>query len=90
MQNISRTELDQEIRLQKLATKLATSSAGVSDTEVADYIEKNKTYLPQDQTKEQLKTTVRTQLTRQKEQQAVTQWLDKARQEAKVNITAKF
>ncbi|MEI6533576.1 MAG: SurA N-terminal domain-containing protein [Candidatus Roizmanbacteria bacterium] len=90
MQNISRAELDQEIRLQKLATKLATSSAGVTDAEVADYIEKNKSYLPQDQTEEQLKVTVRTQLTRQKEQQAVTQWLDKARQSAKIEITTKF
>lgn len=84
MKGLTRNDLKKLIRLDKLVGKIVGRDVKVSDKEVADYIEKNKELLPQDQTEEQLKQTALDTLKQQKLSEKVQTWLESVQNKAKI------
>lgn len=89
-QNMTRTDLKKLVRLDKLVSKMAGSKVQVSDKDVQDYIDKNKDTLPQNQTDQQLKASVKTQLSQQKLNEAVQTWLAGLQKNAHVTYFVQY
>jgi len=83
-QGMSRNDLRKLVRLDKLVQKMAGKNIKVTDKEVADYIDKNKDTLPQNQTEAQLKASVKNSLTQQKLNTQVQSWLADLQNKAKI------
>ncbi len=90
MQNLKKEDLRKLIRLDKLVGKMVGKSIKISDKEVADYIEKNKESLPQDQTEVQLKKTVTENLRQQQLNQKVQTWLADLQKKAKIQYFVQY
>lgn len=84
MQGMTRSDLEEQIRNQKLVEKILGDQISVSDKEVNDYIEKNKSSLPSTGDEKTLKDQVRNQLKQQKLSDKFNTWLADA--EKKANI----
>ena len=84
LQGMTRQDLRKLIRLDKLVGKLVGKDIKVTDQEVADYIEKNKELLPQNQDENSLKATVREQIKQQKLNDKVRTWLAEVQKNAKI------
>lgn len=89
-QGVTRTELEQQIRIQKLVEKLLADKIVVADDEITKYIADNKASLPADTSDEQLRTDVEDQLKQQKLQQNVQTWLEELRTAAKIQYFVKY
>ncbi|MGH7246097.1 MAG: hypothetical protein ACREGI_04130, partial [Candidatus Levyibacteriota bacterium] len=63
---MTRQQLTDQVRIQKLLEKMFANDIKVSDKEVDDYIAKNKDTLPQNQSDAQTRSQVTTQLQQQK------------------------
>ncbi|HET9947013.1 MAG TPA: SurA N-terminal domain-containing protein [Patescibacteria group bacterium] len=63
---MSKSDFDEQIKLQKLMQKLLGNDIKVSDKDVQDYIDKNKDSLPAGESDAQIQATVRQQLAQQK------------------------
>lgn len=84
MQGMSKKDLEDQIRVQKLIEKLVPQSKEVTDKETQDYYEKNKSSYPEGTTYEQLKDTIKTQLNQEKQSKAYQDLLQKLQNEAKI------
>lgn len=84
MQGMSKKDLEDQIRVQKLIEKLVPQSKEVTDKETQDYYEKNKSSYPEGTTYEQLKDTIKTQLSQEKQSKAYQDLLQKLQNEAKI------
>jgi len=89
-QGINREDLRRLIRLDKLVGKMVGKDIKISDKEIADYIEKNKESLPQDQSEEQLKKTVSSQLKQQALSAKVQSWLAGLQSKAKIQYFVQY
>jgi len=84
MQGMTREDLRRLIRLDKLVGKIVGKDIKVSDSEINDYITKNKDLLPKDQTEEQLKKVVSEEIRQQKLNQKVQTWLASLKASARI------
>ncbi|RJR26996.1 hypothetical protein C4561_04440 [candidate division WWE3 bacterium] len=89
-QNVSKTQLIEEIVLNKKLEKMVEGSVNVSDEEVTAYLEQNKETLPPNSDEETLKEQVRTSLRQQKLTQSVQDLLTTLRENAKINYYVTF
>lgn len=82
-QGMTQDDLRRLIRLDKLVSKMVGKNVNVSDKEIADYIDKNKSNLPtsDDAT---LKKQVKAQLTQQKTNEKVRTWLTEVQKQANI------
>lgn len=85
IQNLTREQVAEQIRLQKLVEKMAVNDVTVSDEEVATYIEGNKEFMPKEMKEDELKTAVREQLQQQKNNEKIQTWLDSLYKNAKID-----
>ena len=83
-QGMSLDELKEQIRMQKIVEKLAAGNVVTTDEEVQEYLEKNKDFLPEDATQEELKITVKNQLEQQKQNEQVQTWIQALQEKAKI------
>ncbi len=83
-QGLTRPELEEQLRIQKMIEKLFSKDAVVSDAEVDAYIEENKDALPTDQEESALKTTIKEQLKQQKLTTKFQTWLEELQKQAKI------
>ena len=90
MEGINRDDLRKLLRLNKLIEKMVGKDIKISDKEIADYIEKNKDSLPQDQTEEQLKQTVSKELRQQALNQKLQKWLADLQGKAKIQYFVQY
>lgn len=81
---MTRADLSEQIKLQKLVEKMTKNDLQVSDQEVNEYLEKNKNTLPQNADKEQIKTQVREQLKEQKLNEKIQSFIQSLRDQAKI------
>ena len=81
---MTKSDLEDQIRLQSLLDKLLADEIKVSDKEVQDYIDKNKDSLPQGQSDSQLKATVKQQLQQEKLTTAAQTLVQKLQQQAHI------
>ncbi len=90
MQGMTEQSLRDQIRIQKLIEKMLGSQITVTDKEVNDYISKNKSTLPQNQSQSQLKSTVRSQLKQQKLNEKFQTWLADLKKQANIQYFVNF
>lgn len=89
-QNITRVNLERDIRLRKLAEKLVADKVTISDEEIATYIEENKQFMPPAESDDALKEQVRTMISQQKFSTAFQEWLTAAKAEANISYWKEY
>ncbi len=90
MQGISREDLKEQIRIQKIAEKIVGKDIEVTDEEVENYFEENKDSFPEDAEEEELKKNIRQQLEQQKLGEGINSWITSLRDSAKINYLKEF
>lgn len=88
-QGLTRADLEDQIKLQKIVTKLA-GNITVSDKEIDDYIAKNKDSLNQATDQAKLRDDVKAQLIAQKTQSKIQSIVQNLQQKAKIIYFVKF
>ena len=83
-QGMSLDELKEQMKMQKIVEKLAAGNVVTTDEEVQEYIEKNKDFLPEGATPEELVITVKGQLEQQKKNEQVQSWIQALQEKAKI------
>lgn len=89
-QGMSKNELKQQIKLQKIVEKIVGKDITVTEKEIDDYIKNNESQLPQNETQEQIRAQVSEQLRQQKISEKVNVWVEDLRSSAKINYFVKF
>ena len=90
LQGWTREQVRKDIRLNKLVTKMVGKDVKITDKEINDYIETNKDSLPQGQTDDQLRKTVKDQLTQQALGTKVQAWLAELQKKAKIQYFVSY
>jgi len=90
LQGLTQDDLRKLIRVDKLVNKMVGSSVTVSSKDVDAYIEKNKDSLPQNQTDEQLRASVTSQLKKQALSAKVQAFLAKLQSKAKIQYFVQY
>ncbi len=90
MQGMTRNDLRQVIRLNKLVTKIVGNNVTVSDAEVSSYLDKNKDLLPQGESEDQMKATAIQQIKQQKLNTKIQTWLDSLQTKAKITYFVQY
>lgn len=90
LQGITKAQLEEQIRLQKLIEKILSKTVSVSDKEVTDYIASNSATMPKDIKPEDANTQAREALTQEKMQEKFTPWLEALRTKAKINYFVSY
>lgn len=84
-QGMAKTDLVEEIRIQKLVEKILAKEIQVSDKEIAEYMDKNKETLSQGTDSAVLGESVKKQLEQEKLSEKFQAWMDSLQKKAKIN-----
>lgn len=90
LQGMSRHDLIEQIKIQKIAEKIAGQDINITDQEVDDYLEENKSFFPEEAEEEEIKATAKQQLEEQAMSQKLQSWLESLREEAKIHYFLKW
>ena len=90
LQGLTRKDFVQQIKIQKIIEKIFAKDTKVTDKEVADYIEKNKSTFPADMKQEDVKTGVFKQLEQQKLSTLVQPWIADIQKKAQIQYFVSF
>jgi len=90
MQGISREDLEEQIRMQKTAEKIAVGDLEVTDEEVENYFTENQDSFPEDAEAEEIKKNIRQQLEQQKLNAAINSLINSLREGADINYLREF
>ncbi len=85
-QSLTRADLENQIRLQKLLEKMSPAPTEVTDEEVKQYITENKEYLPKNSTTIELHNYVKEQLTIEAKNTAMEKWFKELQEQAKIEL----
>lgn len=85
LRGMTRTDLIEQIKIQKLVEKILGKNIKVTDKEVSDYIEKNKITIPEGTKPEETKTQVKEQLLQQKLGEKFQAWIENLKKNAKIS-----
>lgn len=83
-EGMTKTDLENQIKIQKIAEKLAKPNLEITQAKINEYLTKNKSYLPTTYTKEQLQELAKTQLTTEIKNTAVNNWFTEIQKSAKI------
>jgi parvulin-like peptidyl-prolyl isomerase len=89
-QGMTKQDLLTQLKLRGLVEKLLADKITVSDKEISDYIQANKSTLPTNMTDAELKSNVADQLKQQKLGTASQAWLDQLNKDAKINYFVSY
>jgi|GEM_PF-410117 len=84
LQGLTMKELQRQIRVQQMIDVMVGAEIEVSDEAVAEYLENNKDFLPDDMEQDELETLAKQQLQQQEMSQKYQKWLDNLKEEANV------
>lgn len=90
LQGLTREDLRKGIRINILIKKMVGKDVAVTDKDVNEYIEQNRETLPTDQTEEQLKKSVKDQLTQQALGVKAQAWLADIQKKAKIQYFVQY
>ena len=90
LQGATRDDLRKGLRINKLVTKMVGKDVKVTDKEILDYIEANRESLPQGETDEQLRKTVKEQLTQQALGAKAQAWVAELQKKAKIQYFVQY
>lgn len=85
-QSLTKTDFENQVRLQKLLEKMSPAPAEVTDEEVKQYITENKDYLPKDFTVTELNNYIKEQLTIKAKNTAIEKWFTDLHDQAKIEL----
>jgi parvulin-like peptidyl-prolyl isomerase len=85
-QGMSRSELREQIKIQKIVEKIVGQDVIVSEEELASYMEENADFMPEDVDEVEYKEQVRAQLTQQQVGEKIQTWLQELRGNANVKL----
>jgi len=83
-ENLTKEELESQIRTQKIAEKLVSPSADPTQAEIDAYLKENKDYLPTGKTADELQTLAKQQIKSQAENTAINTWFNNLKAAAKI------
>ncbi len=83
-EGVTKEEVKAQIKKQKIVEKLAKPNLEVSENEIKDFLEKNKSFLPTGKTKDELNELAKQQMILQKKNEAVQSWLETVQSAAKI------
>lgn len=85
LQGMTKESLIEQITIQKMIEKMVGKDVQVTDKEIADYLEKNKSLIPEGKKPEDIKEEVKQQLIQQKTSDQFQTWLEDLQKKAKIN-----
>jgi foldase protein PrsA len=83
-EGMTRTQLIEEIRMQKLVEKMASGEVEVTEEEIDKYLSDNKDFLPEDATEEELRDQAKSQLSSQNKNASIQDWISSLKVAANV------
>lgn len=89
-QGLSKQEFLKQLKIQKIVEKRFALEIKVTDKQVDDYIEKNKSTIPETMKPEDVKATVKQQLQQQQLASKFQTWLDGLQKNAKINYFVNY
>jgi foldase protein PrsA len=89
-QGIKRSDLAEQVEIQKMVEKLFTKESAVKESEIDKYIEENKDAIPQGEDEKSLRNTVKEQLRQQKLSSEFQKWLTNIKNKAQINFFVNF
>lgn len=90
LQGMTRDDLIKQIRFQKLIEKVLADKLVVSDQEIDDYIDQNSSQFPKDGNEQEIRDSVKQQLTQQKFSATVGPWIEELKKNANILYFAKY
>jgi foldase protein PrsA len=84
MQNLTREDVEEDIRLNLQVDKILADKIQVSEEEIKEYFETNKEILGEEADFEEMREDIEAQLTQEKRAQAQQEWLESLRSEANI------
>lgn len=90
IQGMTRDSLKEQLRIQNIIEKILGKDINVTDQEIKDFIEKNKSSLPKDAKTEEVTASAKEQLKLQKINEKTTSWIDSLRTSAKIQYFLQF
>lgn len=90
LQGMNRSDLREEIQIQKMIEQIVGDDVKVTDQEIDDYIEKNKDFIPEDLSPEEVRENIRGQLKQQKLSEEVSAWISSLKEKAIINYFRTF
>ncbi len=90
LRGMTKNDLVEQIKIQKLIEKMVGKDIKVSDKEISDYIEKNKTSIPEGAKPQELNAQIKTQLQQQKLAEKFQPWLENRKKNAKISYFLKY
>ncbi|MEA3355019.1 MAG: SurA N-terminal domain-containing protein, partial [Patescibacteria group bacterium] len=84
LQNIKKSEVAEQIKIQKIVEKIASEGIIVSDEEANLYLEENKDFLPEDSSPEELLNMVKEQLLKKQLNSNIQKMILELKEEAKI------
>lgn len=89
-QGMTRNDLTDQIKLQKMVEKMVGQDVKVTDKEINDYIEQNKASIPENMKPDEVKVNVKKQLTQQKLNEKIQTFIESLQKKAKIDYLVKF
>ena len=83
-QGMTRTQLNDEIKIQIFLQKMVYDNVKVTDKEINEFVEKNKAQFPENTTEAQMKTEATAQLKQQKQQEETQKFIQELQKKAKI------
>lgn len=90
LQGLTMDELQRQIRMQQMIEVMVGAEIEVSDEKVAEYLESNKDFLPEDMEQEELEELAKQQLQQQEMSQKYQEWMDKLKEEANLRYFVNY
>jgi len=85
-EGLTRTDLEDQIRIQKLVEKMANPNTEITQAQIDSYINENKALFPKTYTKDQLQNLAKTQLISEAKNDAIDVWFKELQKTAKIEI----
>lgn len=83
-EGMTKTDLEDQIRIQKIAEKLANPSIEITQAQIDEYLTSNKSFLPSTYTKQQLEELAKSQLITEIKNIAINNWFSEIQKNAKI------
>jgi parvulin-like peptidyl-prolyl isomerase len=83
-EGLSRADLEEQIKIQKIVEKILAKDITISDEEVDKYLKDSKDFLPKDASEDELKTQAKEQLMNQKISEKFYSWVQELKNKAKI------
>ncbi|MDP3955311.1 MAG: hypothetical protein Q8Q15_03025, partial [bacterium] len=81
----TKDDVKKQIKVQVLVEKMLGDSVKVTDEEIKDYFDKNKSMIPKDATLESQKEQIKNSLTQEKLGTSFQSWIENLRKDAKIS-----